>query len=196
VPAIVSSPERFQKLARRSVSRKFAQHLLFANIPVVCDVDDSLLDFVTHKLNLVLPIQGYTIHAALRLADSVVNLSLDRSREPSIAVLANVLEHDLLPSVPVHRCRSIPSGLSPPVAATVQVVLASLVGLELVGLAIEAVDLGCGDTVGDAADGLAEEGLVAGLFVDFLGGVAEGDVDAADCEGLDDGAEGEELDGA
>jgi len=167
-----------------------------ADIPVVCDVDDSLLDFVTNELNLVLPVQVHTLNALLRLADSVVNLGLDRSRESCIAVLADVLEHDLLPAVPVHRRRSLPGGLSPSVAATVEVVLASLVGLEFVGLAIEAVDLSSGDAVRNAADGFAEEGFVAGLSVDLLAGVAEGDVDAADGEGLDNGAEGEELDGA
>jgi len=163
---------------------------------VVCDVNNSLLDFITHKLNLVLPVQVHTLDALLRLADSVVNLGLDSSGEPSIAVLADVLEHDLLPAVPVHRRGSFPGSLSPPIAATVKVILASLVGLEFVGLAIEAVDLGSRDAVGNAADGFAEEGLVAGLSVDFLRGIAKGDVDAADSEGLDDGAEGEELDGA
>lgn len=163
---------------------------------MVCDVDNSLLNFITHKLNLVLPVQVHTLDTLLRLGDSVVNLSLDRSREPSIAILASVLEHDLLPSIPIHRRRSLPCSLSPSVAATVEIVLASLVGLEFVGLAIETVDLGRRYAVCDAANGFTEEGLVTSLSVDLLAGVAESDIDAADGERLDDGAEGEELDGA
>ena len=57
--------------------------------------------------------------------------------------------------------------------------------------AIEGVDLGVLDTVGDAADDLAEEAVVVRL-VGLLGGEAENDVGAIDVEGLDDGTQGDE----
>lgn len=74
-------------------------------------------------------------------------------------------------------------------------VIRPVVGGEGVGLAgVEGVEAGVGDAVGDAADGLAEEGGVVG-FVVGLGGEALDDVVGGDSEGLEDCAEGEEGDG-
>lgn len=63
-----------------------------------------------------------------------------------------------------------------------------------VGLAaVEGVDLCARDAVGDAADGLAEEGHVV-VDVVLLRGEALHNVGAGDLEGLDDGTKGQEGD--
>lgn len=66
--------------------------------------------------------------------------------------------------------------------------------LERVRLAaVDGVELGAAHAVGDPSDRLAEEGPVV-RHVELLRWEALDDVGAVDLEGLDDGAQGQELD--
>lgn len=83
-----------------------------------------------------------------------------------------------------------PELLAPTARAAVEGV-GPVVGAEAVGGRVE-VDGGGFDPVGDAADGLAEVGWVAGCGVGFLVGEGEDQGDAADGVFEEVGAEGEE----
>ena len=164
------------------------------NTPVVCQGDHGLLDLVTDQLDLIFDLQARLLHT-INLLDgrNVPKPHLDCSREALLAVLAEVLEHDALLSIPVDGRRALEVLLAPSHCAAVEGV-GPVVHCQVVALAIEAVDLGARDAVCDAADVLAEERVVLGA-VGLCGGEAEDDVGAGDFELLDDAALGQEGEG-
>lgn len=168
-------------------------------VRVVGQVDDGLVS-TTDQLGLVLDAQDDGLLAVNILsASGVDNLGLDSARVALIAVLADDGELNALAALEAlntgnlpgaNRLGSVPDALAPAVAAAVETV-GALVGDEGVRLAVDVVELGALDTIGDTADGLAEVGAVV-LDVLVLGGEALYDVGAVDDEGLDDGSEREE----
>lgn len=90
-----------------------------------------------------------------------------------------------------HRLRSIPHLLAPTCLAAVERV-ALQVGRERPSLAVQVVDFGAMDAIGNSSDCSPEEGAVV-LGVQLFGGEAIDDVEALDLEGLDDGAERDQL---
>jgi hypothetical protein len=161
---------------------------------VVSQSDDGLLDLVADQLGLILDLQACLLHTIDRLdGRHVPKPHFNGSREALLAVLAEVLEHDALLAIPVHGRRALEVLLSPSHRAAVKGV-GAVVHCQVVALAIEAVDLCARDAVCDAADILAEEGVVLGT-VGLCGREAENDVGACDFELLDDAALGQEGEG-
>lgn len=168
---------------------------------MVRHVNDRLVCAV-HECSLVLHAQHSG--ALVVLAGSVDNRRVNSTREPLIAIrrvdaeldaLAALLElakprRGLVPGA--DGLGAIPDLLAPSLLAAMQVV-GPVVGLQLVGLTVEGVYRGGRDAVGDAADGGAKVWAVVRLVV-LLRGEALHDVDAADVQGLEDRAEGEEGD--
>lgn len=169
-------------------------------VGVVGHVDGRLVS-TTNKLSLIVHAQHDNLLAPLLHNPRCVhNLSLHRPRKALIPILAHQRILDALPALQARDAGDlpladgfgpVPDALAPALDAAVQGVAAVVVD-EGVGLAaVEGVDLGAADAVGDAADRLAKVGAVV-LFVLLLGVEALDDVEAFDLEGLDGGPEGDE----
>lgn len=168
---------------------------------VVGHVDDGLLG-TTDQLGLILQAQHDGLMAPLAdLSRGVNHLDQDLAGEPLVAVLAAERELDGLAPLqvalePGHAAdpeglRPVPYPLAPALEAAVQGVRAVVRGERVRVTAVHGVDLGARDAVRDAADRLAEEGPVV-RHVELLRREALDDILAADFEGLDDGAQGQE----
>jgi hypothetical protein len=112
------------------------------HVPVVGNRDHGLLDLIADQFDLVLNFQAGFLYA-VDLLDRwhIPEPQLDSAREALLAVLAQVLEHDTLLSIPVDRCRALEVLLSPSNSTTVQCVR-SVVDCQVIALSVEAVDLG------------------------------------------------------
>jgi hypothetical protein len=204
VPSIEGPPVRLKYLGFVSNPTSVNQAAsTIRNVRVVRHVDGRLIG-AANQLRLVLNPQHNHLLAVLHLlANGVHHARLDGAGETLIAVLADQRELDALATLETLHPRNLPHAdgggpvpdlLAPADDAAVQVVR-PVVGGQCVGLAaVDVLELGVLDAVGDAADGLAEEGGVVALVLRLLGEALH-DVDAADAELLDDGAQGQEGDG-
>lgn len=158
-------------------------------LPVVGHVDNGLLTLVPDQLHLVLDVDDGD---AVVVLDVVEDADLDGARVAAVHVRAGVgVEQGVLAGA--LQQRGALKVAPPPAAAAAVQGVRSVVGLQLVGLAVQALDDAVADAVGDAADGGAEPG-VQGIVSIFLV-EAEHDVLAGDGQFLDDGAAGGEFDG-
>ncbi len=156
-------------------------------VPVVCDADDCFFAFVTDEFDLVFDFQHrlpifHTPHAP--------DFALHRPWIPLLHVLTHIPKHDPLLAMSIHRLRPFEILLAPPMQSSMQAI-GPVICSEVVGLAIQIVQLCIFDPVSRAADCLAKVGRVVRL-VQVRFGEAEHDVVACDAEFLDDGALGEE----
>ncbi|KAG7143937.1 hypothetical protein HYQ46_007327 [Verticillium longisporum] len=135
-------------------------------VGVVCQVDGGLVG-AADELGLVVDSQDVDLFAVLLLHTcSVGDNGLDRAWVSLVAILAEQRELHALATLEAVNAGNgahadglgtVPLPLAPALVAAVEVVDA-VVGGQCVGLAaVEGVNLGVLDAVGDAADGLAEE---------------------------------------
>lgn len=156
--------------------------------PVVGDVDDSLVTFVTDKLHLILGCQDCL--GLVLLAGLVPNTDLNGAWVSFFTVDAAVLEEQGVAAMALDRVRAIKDSLSPTILTAVQGIGAVILR-ETIFTTVQALNNGILDTVGDATDRGTE---VRGVVLDIvaLRGEAQNDVLATDAELLDDGTERQE----
>lgn len=156
--------------------------------PVVGDVDDSLVTFVTDKLHLILCCQDRLV--LVLLARRVPNADLNGAWVSFFTVGAEVLEEQGVAAMALDRVRAIKDSLPPAILTTVQGI-GTVVLRETIFTTVQVLNHGVLDTVGDATDrGTEVRGVVLDIVV--LRGEAQDDVLATDAELLDDGAERQE----
>lgn len=173
------------------------------NLRVVGHVNDSLIS-AANQLGLVLDAKDVgSLAVDLLRGGRVDDLDVDGTREAFLTILAPQSELDALTTLQsveagnvtdTNGLGTVPDLLAPADVATMQVVCAVVRGQGVRLAAVEGVDLGATDAVGNAANGLAKVGAVVALI---LGGRGEAldNVDATDLDGLDDGAKRQELKG-
>lgn len=172
-------------------------------VRVVGHVNDGLISAID-QLGLVLHGENSSFLAVdLLRTRGVSDGNLNSTGISLLAILAGERKGNALAALKAvytgnltgaNRLGAVPDAAAPANLAAVEVVL-SVIGGESDLLAIEAIDAGALDAVGDSADGYAKVRVVVLLIV-FLRGEALDDVDAVDDEGLDNGAEGQERDGS
>lgn len=171
-------------------------------VRVVCHHDGSFICAID-QLGLVLHSQDESFLSVIVLsARRIHNLDLQGPREALITILTNQRKLNALTTLEpldagnlskANGLGSVPDPLAPAHLSSVECV-GTIVGEQRIGLAVDVVELGSGNAVCDAADGLAKvRGVVFGVV--FLFGETLDDVDTADVEGLDDGSEREKGEG-
>lgn len=155
------------------------------SLPVVGEVDYSLLALVTSEFHLVLGRQD-GLGIAL-LAGGVPHTHLDRTRVPLLAIFANVLEQQGVVAIALDGVRTVKDALTPTLLTTMQRI-GAIVLLQLDLLAIQVLNQTILNAVCNAANGGT---IVRGVVLDIiiLRGETQNEILAADTEFLDDGAQ-------
>lgn len=176
---------------------------------MICNIHNRLLDLLPHKLHSILDAQHPNLLPTLRLrARRINNTNVHRPRIPLIPILAPELKLHTLSSLQFSPYPILPQSIYPPNTNSLGPLpnplpppnLAPMKGInaiirrQLIAPPIQAIDLRVSETVRDASDGFPEEGRVVRL-VERLLGEALHDVGFSYEEGLQDCAEGEELEG-
>ena len=169
-------------------------------VGVVSHVDGSFIS-TTNQLSLIFDAQNDDFLSINLLSTRCISgCNINSARETFISILTMERELDTFATLQAidsrnltdsHGLRSIPHLLAPANLATVQGI-ALQVGKERPRLAVQIINFGAMDAVRDSSDCSSEERAVM-LGVQLFGGEAIDDVDALDLEGLDDGAEGDQL---
>lgn len=157
---------------------------------MIGDVDGRFFDLVPDVLDLILDLQdGLAIHLAGRIPDP----KLDRAGIVLLAIPADIFEKNALRAIPVHGLGSVKDPFVPAFRPAVQRVGPVVLG-QGVRLAIEIAENAVLETIGHAADGRPEEGLVVPDII-LLRGESLHDVVAVHLELLDDCSQREEGEG-
>lgn len=158
------------------------------SLPVVGDIDYSLLALVANEFHLVLGRQhglGVTL-----LAGGVPYAHLDGTGVPLLTIFAQVLEQQGVVAIAPDSVWTVKHALTPTLLTTMQGIGAVILR-QLDLLAIQVLDQTILDAVCNAADGGT---IVWGVVLDIvlLRGETQNDVLVADSELLDDGAQRQE----
>lgn len=157
-------------------------------LPVVGEVDYSLLALVANEFHLVLGRQD-GLGVAL-LAGGVPHAHLDSTGVPLLTIFAKVLEQQSVMAIALDGVWTVKDALTPTLLTTMQGI-GTVILRQLDFLAIQLLDQTILDAVRDAADGGT---IVRGVVLDIviLRGETQNDVLAADTEFLNDGAQRQE----
>lgn len=168
---------------------------------VVCEVDDRFFG-TTKEFRFVLDTEHHDFLAInLLCAGGIDGLDQDLTGVSFVAILALQRELDTLSAVQTLDSRDLSDSnllgtfpyLFTPALVTAMEGVGAIVGGQCVTLAVQVVDLGILDAVGDSADGLAKEWGVM-RYVEVLRWETLNDVDSSYGYGLNDGAERQEGD--
>lgn len=158
------------------------------SLPVVGEVDYSLLALIPNEFHLVLGRQdglGVTL-----LAGGVPHAHLDSTGVPLLPISAEVLEQQGVVAMALNGVWTVKDALTPTLLTTMQGI-GAVVLRQLDLLAIQILNQAILDAVCNAADGGT---IVRGVVLDIilLRGETQNDVLATDTELLDDGAQRQE----